>query len=156
MGVVAMTFGMQLFGKLVLPQLLERLRGTRPNVIKYREAEIDMATLMAAYSRQLVKVQQHNDSIFHDFHVHVNETTSTIHIISTVMTTNRGENGENNSTSSANDKSSAINRSMQISSLTIRMANLTDADLTLSTQFITNWMNSTKLTERHQEFVQEN
>ena len=148
MGLFGVMLCAQLLGKLVLPQLLQRFRGNR-DVVRFREAEIDITTLLATYNRQLVAVKHHNETIFHDFHVHVNETTSTVTIVSSVLTTSRSVNG-----SSTNDASAPVTRSMQISSLKIRMANLTNADLTLSTQFITNWMNTTALEDRHQEFLE--
>ena len=155
MGTIGAMFLLQLVGKLIIPQIRHRFFGPNPEVVKYREAEIDMATLLAAYNRQLVKVKNHNDSIYHDFHINVNETTSTITIVSSILTNSHQQQQQEQHT---NESESAVPRySLQVTTLKIRMANLSNADLTLSTQFITNLVNATNsntFADRHNEFLE--
>lgn len=147
LGAFTVLFSLQLIGKLIVPQIINRLR-SNADLIKVHEAEIDLTNLFASYNRQLALVQHHNDSIYHDFRVNVNETTSTITITSSILTVGRNK-------SNATATSSQHHRSMQISSVKIRMGNLSNADLVLSTQFISNWINSSsELTDRHKEFVE--
>lgn len=135
MGTFAILVGLQLLGKFVFPHILHRFRYN--DLIKVNEAQIDLSDLFHTHNRQFARLQHHNESIYHDFHVNVNETTSTITISSSVLAM-----GKNNT------------RTMQISSVKIRMANLSNADLTLSTQFITNLAENVNFADRHQEHVQ--
>ena len=147
LGAFTVLFSLQLIGKLILPQIMNRLRANS-DLIKIHEAEIDLTNLFASYNRQLALVQHHNDSIYHDFRVNVNETTSTITITSSILTT--GRNRTSNATSP-----NQLYRSMQISSVKIRMANLSNSDIVLSTQFISNLINSSsEFNDRHKEFVE--
>lgn len=134
MGLFIFIFGMQIVGKLLLLRF-------KPNteVFKVQETQISLDELFDSYHRQFALVQNHNDSILHNFKINVNETTSTITISSSIVTT------------SARNTSAV---SMHISSVKIRMANLSNADLTLSTQFVSNLINSSNAIERHQELTE--
>lgn len=150
LGAFATLFALQIVAKLVVPQVLNRLRWNSDSVVKIKEAEIDLAELFSAYNRQLALIQLHNETVYHDFRVNVNETTSTITISSSILTANGRLNLSNNISTSH-----PMFRSMQISSVKIRMANLSNADLILSTQFITTPLNTSSVaSDRHKEFVE--
>jgi hypothetical protein len=100
-------------------------------VFRVKETTIDYQQLVNSQAHgKYTLVQNYNDSIVHNFNIHISELDSVITISSSIFTTNP----EVNNTST---------RNMQISTVKIKLANLTNSDISLTTLFVSNFINLT-------------